>query len=192
MLSFVLIEFDYFALTRRVSPFFFQNAWQTECPEEMVEYVYLLIPRGADVDNPIEDAALMARIGAHRICGFATWFELKNTATGTRFTFAWHNSDSAAFPESLFSLRRNDWLMRERTKYECIYYVAPDLEYRPILKRASSDLERRRKYIQRTFGCQPNWWLISIGNAYKGNPPRCPWNFRTKLRGWVDHIWVLL
>jgi len=62
----------------------------------MVRDIYLAIPPGMDVDidNPIEDAALMAKVGAKRTCfpalldGMAL-FELKNAITGTRFTFWW-------------------------------------------------------------------------------------------------------
>ena len=72
----------------------------------MVEYIDLEIPLSADVDNPIEDDAFLARIGANEICDFSNWFELKNTATGTRFTFQWNKY--SAFPYSNFRLQRNE------------------------------------------------------------------------------------
>ena len=84
---------------------YFQNTWQTECPEEMVEYIRLDIPLEADVENPTEDDALMARIEAKKICGFTNWFELKNAVTGTRFMFGWDKN--ADVPKSNFTLRRN-------------------------------------------------------------------------------------
>ena len=39
---------------------FFQNARQTERPEEMVEYIELEIPCAADVDNPAEDLSAVS------------------------------------------------------------------------------------------------------------------------------------
>ena len=90
-----------------------QNAWQTEYPQEMIEYIQLMIPRGADVDNPIEDAALMARIGAKKICDIATFFELKNAATGTRFTFYWSEIYGAkeGSADSICTVRREEMIV---------------------------------------------------------------------------------
>ena len=70
----------------------------------MVEYIDLTIPTVTDVDNPLEDAALMAKIGAKKICGFTNWYELKNVATGTRFTFTYKYAE---VPKSNFTLRRH-------------------------------------------------------------------------------------
>ena len=73
-----------------------QNARETKRPEEMVRSIYLAIPSGSDVDDPIEDAALMARIGAKRIEDSSrvdvvwTEYELKNATTAARFTFKRH------------------------------------------------------------------------------------------------------
>ena len=59
----------------------------------MVELIRFWIPTDADVENPIEDAAFMAHIGAEQIyistseIGTRSGCELKNAATGTRFTF---------------------------------------------------------------------------------------------------------
>jgi len=76
-----------------------QNAWQTTecCQHEMVRYIELAIPPGMEsVYNPIEDAALMARVGAvwiycllnnNKEVGSA--YELKNPATGTTFELWW-------------------------------------------------------------------------------------------------------
>ena len=72
----------------------------------MVELIQLTIPTAKEVDNPLEDAALMARIGAKKICGFTNMFELKSVATGTRFTFTWYKYD--AVPKSIFTLQRNE------------------------------------------------------------------------------------
>ena len=71
-------------------PLHFQNAWQTKFPEEFVEHIFFVIPPGADVDNPIEDAALMAKVGAKRINYIE--FELENAVTGTPFRFNWNQS----------------------------------------------------------------------------------------------------
>ena len=66
----------------------FPNAWQTKRPEEFIEEISLQIPRFEDVKNPFANKALMELIGAKRI--YATfYYELKNAATGTRFTFGW-------------------------------------------------------------------------------------------------------
>ena len=68
------------------------------------------IPPGVDVDNPIEDGALMARISAKEICGFPNMFEFKNAVTGTRFTFEWYKYKYADVHvlKSKFILRRNE------------------------------------------------------------------------------------
>ena len=63
----------------------------------MVEDINFEIPPGDDLDNPVDDPALMARIGAKRKIPshefhdelFGPKYELKNAVTGTRFTFAW-------------------------------------------------------------------------------------------------------
>ena len=71
---------------------YYQNAWQTESPDEMVEFIDLDIPTGADVENPAEDTALMERISATKnpnTDGSGDQYELKNVATLTRFTFEW-------------------------------------------------------------------------------------------------------
>ena len=52
----------------------------------------MTIPHSEDVDNLATDDALIKRIGAKKICGFPNSFELKNAATGTRFTFEWHTA----------------------------------------------------------------------------------------------------
>ena len=80
----------------------------------MVRYIKLGIPPGLeDVYNPIEDSALMARIGAKRICDSAiigtevvvgSCYELKNEATGTHFRILWHQSSE--LQHSFFSLER--------------------------------------------------------------------------------------
>ena len=44
-----------------------QMARLKKCPEEMVKLISFTIPPGADVDNPSEDIAFMARIGAKLI-----------------------------------------------------------------------------------------------------------------------------
>jgi len=98
--------------------FNFQNAWQNEYPKEFVEFIQLDIPTGSEVDNPIEDAALMARIGAKKICGFTNWFELKNAVTGTRFTFEWGKYDDVL--KSNFTLQRNEWCVNETRMYNII------------------------------------------------------------------------
>ena len=72
----------------------------------MVEYIDLEIPLSADLDNPIEDADFMAKIGTKKVCGFPNWFKLKNAVTGTRFTFQWYRYDYA--PKSKFTLRRHE------------------------------------------------------------------------------------
>ena len=72
-----------------------QNAWETKRPDEIVGDIFLAIPPGAEtVDDPIKNAALIARIGAKRIGDDSgvnvvggTKYELKNASTGTRFTF---------------------------------------------------------------------------------------------------------
>ena len=75
----------------------------------MVEYIQLEIPSGVDVDNPIEDAAFMAQIGAKKICEIPNWFELKNTVTGTRFTISWGKiKTGSGVSYSLCSLRREE------------------------------------------------------------------------------------
>ena len=59
----------------------------------MVGLISLAIPNGADVEDPIKDAAFMTRIGANPIR--PKWFHsmsgpeygLKNEPTGTLFTF---------------------------------------------------------------------------------------------------------
>ena len=65
----------------------------------MVRSIRLEIPPGAEVvDDPAEDTALMAWIGAKRIgdeCGedyVSTKYELKNAPTGKRFTFTLRHS----------------------------------------------------------------------------------------------------
>ena len=64
---------------------------------------------GQDVDDPIEDAAFMKRIGAKRICEFPNLFELKNAMTGTRFTFAWtENIVDSGVSYSNCTLRREE------------------------------------------------------------------------------------
>ena len=89
---------------------YFQNAWQTECPEEMVGVISMEIPPGMDVENPLEDAAFLEQIGAKRIDNVygEPWieYELKNVATGTQFTFMWAKIESE--PESWWSLERED------------------------------------------------------------------------------------
>ena len=62
----------------------------------MVDSIFFGFPTG-DVDdakNPLEDAAFMAQIGAKLIgksasCSYSE-YELRNAATGTRFTFNWY------------------------------------------------------------------------------------------------------
>ena len=68
----------------------FQHARQTKHPEEMVRLITLDIPPNsmAEVDDPVEDAALMARIGA-KPTGYRSNYVLKNETTGKRFTFGW-------------------------------------------------------------------------------------------------------
>jgi len=70
----------------------------------MVGYIKLKHPRHTDMDNPIEDAAFMARIGAIlvREVLFGNAYQLKNAATGTRFTFEWSLRNDG------FELQRND------------------------------------------------------------------------------------
>ena len=72
----------------------------------MVEYFDLDIPFGHDVENPIEDVTFMTQIGAKKICGFAYLFDLKNSLTGTRFTFGWHKYIAASY--SICTLRREE------------------------------------------------------------------------------------
>ena len=79
---------------QNISNIYIQNAWQTERPKEMVEAIGLGIPVGMDLENPTEDAAFMARIGAKQIGAFeqiekGTEYELANSVTGTKFAFAW-------------------------------------------------------------------------------------------------------
>ena len=51
----------------------------------------------------------MARIGAKEICGFTNVFELKNTVTGTQFTFEWGNiKESSSVFYSICTLRREE------------------------------------------------------------------------------------
>ena len=68
----------------------------------MVEDIVLGIPLGMDVENPIEDAAFMTRIGAKLIRTIVgTEYELTNAETGTKFAFQW-------FPEvGLFYSSKN-------------------------------------------------------------------------------------
>ena len=75
----------------------FQNVWQTKCPEEMVKHICLEIPHSANVDNPIKDAAFLARIGAERLGTnwLGTKCELINAATGTVFTLSQLNGIGA-------------------------------------------------------------------------------------------------
>ena len=63
----------------------------------MIEDIYLVVPRGKDADDPIQDSALMSRIGAKEInVGmpkfYVSEYELKNVETGTRFTFGWSSN----------------------------------------------------------------------------------------------------
>ena len=53
----------------------------------------MVIPAGANVENPIKDDAFMARIdAAKRVNGNGTTeFELTNSVTGTKFTFEWRH-----------------------------------------------------------------------------------------------------
>jgi len=51
----------------------FQNAWESNRPDEFVEYIHLAIPPGADLENPIEDAAFMKKIGAKRCVDDDDW-----------------------------------------------------------------------------------------------------------------------
>ena len=75
----------------------------------MVEYINLVIPPCADVDNPLEDAAFLARIGANEICEIPNWFELENAVTGTRFTFEWYNNiEDSGLSFSTCSLLREE------------------------------------------------------------------------------------
>ena len=68
-----------------------QNAWETNRPNEMLSWIYLAMPPGTVVDDPTEDAALLARIGAECIRDDSgVKYELKNATTGTRFMFEWH------------------------------------------------------------------------------------------------------
>ena len=62
----------------------------------MVDNIGLGIPLGMDMDNPIKDAAFMARIGAKQrtIGAFentekGTSYELANVENGTKFAFGW-------------------------------------------------------------------------------------------------------
>ena len=79
-----------------------QNAWKMERPEEFVKLIVLAIPTDTDVENPIEDAAFMAWIGAkQRPIGDARRivanvgnfgklgleYEVANVATGRLFAF---------------------------------------------------------------------------------------------------------
>ena len=65
----------------------------------MVDHISLAVPFGTKVDNPLEDVALMARIGAKQIGStkFGTEYELTNATTGTRFTFEWAQWRSNGF-----------------------------------------------------------------------------------------------
>ena len=67
----------------------FQNARQTEYPEEFVEDIFLAIPLGSGLDDPSKDTDLLNRIGATQIDAFGTEYSLENMATGTRFKFDW-------------------------------------------------------------------------------------------------------
>ena len=71
-----------------------QNAWQSKRPEEMVEYINFGFLTVVDAKNPLADAAFMAQIGAKliRANDSRTYseYELRNAATGTRFTFEWY------------------------------------------------------------------------------------------------------
>ena len=69
----------------------YQNARQTERPREMVENIGVGIPSFIYVENPTEDGAFMARIGAkliHTIGG--PEYEMTNAVSGTRFAFQWY------------------------------------------------------------------------------------------------------
>ena len=62
----------------------------------MVENIEVGILNGMDVDDPIKDAAFMARIGAKQrtIGAFektenGTSYELTNVENGTKFPFGW-------------------------------------------------------------------------------------------------------
>ena len=76
-----------------------QNAWQTKRPEEMVGCIhYVTWADVAAVDNPLADAVFMAQIGAKKLISEAndshnySEYELRNAATGTRFTFSWYTN----------------------------------------------------------------------------------------------------
>ena len=64
----------------------------------------MAIVPGSDVENPIEDAAFLAQIGAKQIGEGAdsVEYEMENARTGTRFMFQWD------FSESYWSLVSDD------------------------------------------------------------------------------------
>ena len=86
----------------------------------MVRYITLEVPLDAKavMDDPVEDAVLMARIGATLIKDTrkGRWIEyaLENVVTGTQFTFGWiHNFDHTFY----WNLRRRGIMLKERSKH---------------------------------------------------------------------------
>ena len=67
-------------------------------PEEFVEHICLAIPldskKKAYVDNPLDNAVLLKRIGAKRSCtsNKCGEYELVNAVSGILFTFEWYKS----------------------------------------------------------------------------------------------------
>ena len=89
----------------------------------MVEYIQLDIPTDSNVENPIEDAAFMARIGAKKICSFPNFFELKNAVTGTRFTFMWNEiKDGSSVSYSVCALQREEKIFLKIAFQQFILY----------------------------------------------------------------------
>jgi len=82
-----------------------QNVRQLKDPNEMVSVILLAItPDMEAVYNPINDAALMAQIGATRSSRVFTdktivgsIYELKNAATGTTYKLWWWCKDAQQY-----------------------------------------------------------------------------------------------
>ena len=95
-----------------------QYAMQTEHPEEVVELIGLGFPHGADMENPIEDDAFMARIGAKRRTSGAfekmencAEYELTNAVTGTQFVFALFPMVSLFIHRKVIYFSKNGWFI---------------------------------------------------------------------------------
>ena len=77
----------------------------------MVENIRFGFPTGdVAMENPLADAAFAAQIGAKKLISEAndpcSEYELRNAATGTRFTLCWHHSFGGGIGYSSWRLRK--------------------------------------------------------------------------------------